>query len=80
MGVIVGVYYAPGGRPPALPAVVYVLFAEYTGPAWHSKHPLVIPIIPRSASCEYRCCDRRMTPLICAAACTIHKLQGLTVG
>jgi len=80
LGECVGFGYSPGSRPPALPCVVYVRFPEYTGPIWHETHPHVLPIAVRSGFCDGKCCERRMIPLVCAAACTIHKLQGLTVG
>ena len=80
VGTVKWIWYAPGRRPPALPDVVYVNFPGYTGPAWLDTDPTIIPIVPKTFRCEYNCCTRTQVPLVTAAALTIHKCQGMTVG
>ena len=65
LGVVVGFGFMPGTAPPLQPAVVYVRFPGFTGPPWDPTDPTVVPIVPREAPCDGRCCTRLMIPLVC---------------
>ena len=65
-GTVVDIIYNNGKRPPdSLPDVVMVMFPKYTGPAFISSQPQIIPIVPidRRLDCPCRYCKRKQIPL-----------------
>ena len=84
IGEIVDIVYRQGERPPRfLPAVVFVEFKSYCGPAYVDERPKIVPIAPVERQCDCTCrppCTRTMIPGHLAWGITLHKSQGLTVG
>lgn len=59
---------------------VIVDFQEYTGPPWRHGHRTWVPVPPFVSRCDKKCCTNRMIPLQINKICTIHKVQGATIG
>ncbi|XP_053391813.1 uncharacterized protein LOC128554571, partial [Mercenaria mercenaria] len=84
IGIVVDILYPEDKKPSSdtLPTAVMVQFNNYSGPAFITGHPKVIPIMPveRRIDCVCRTCKRKQIPLRLGWATTIHKCQGMTVG
>ena len=63
-----------------LPAYVTVNFPSYTGPAWLSNNPKLVPIPMVSLKCQKKCCNIVFSPLALAFAKTGYSVQGLQAG
>ena len=82
-GKIVDIVYLDGKSPTdSLPDVVMVEFHDYSGPAFTSQNPKVVPIVPVQRRLECQCggCRRTQVPLRLGWGTTIHSCQGQTVG
>jgi hypothetical protein len=81
-GVVVFVQCFDGKKPTVdKPAdITWVEMDVYTGPAFVKDRPRLVPFTPVTMRCSKDCCTRRQFPGVNGEACTIHKLQGCTVG
>ena len=80
-GIVKGMIYAPGTKPPSLPICLIVTFEKYYGPPFIDSLPNSVPICPvrREWLSQQKTFTRTMLPLILGYALSIHKLQGETL-
>ena len=82
-GKVLDIIYLEGRSPKdSLPDVVLVEFFDYSGPAFATHNPKLIPIVPiqRRVECQCGGCKRTQIPLRLGWGTTIHSCQGQTVG
>jgi hypothetical protein len=82
MGIVVDIVFNSNESPLAgnMPRYILVYFPEYSGPQFFSHLSNVVPIVPVSSICQYKCCTRIFMPLNLCYAKTIHKFQGQSAG
>ncbi|XP_067950571.1 ATP-dependent DNA helicase PIF1-like [Watersipora subatra] len=81
IGTVLRIIYCANQGPPALPAFVFCIFPDYTGPTFFPEHPNSFPVTPikRTWTAGHTTLSRTSIPLDLAWGMTIHKSQGLTM-